>query len=584
MDMHDDLKMQQASNQWETRKKVFYEEQRSALNERSSIFDSMQEQQEQQEQQEEEEVIRPSFLDHVPYLSSDVSVPERLTEPRKASYQERKKRRNMQERYSKARRIEQELNTLEGSEQIRESRLSTISQRSSVGYKNEQIVLNKQLALVGAKEEADLAAVAVLKNQQKEGVAKQPTDPADSVEALQAKVRWSAQEMRYEAYHRMAIALEVGSKVRIEAMKKAEEAKVKADLLKRKYKVACMHQGTEKTRESATISRHQKFDMLKGIFRKSTSFSREDAELKLTVGDQNKEQLNLVNVGRATMGGTKAMYEFDDLNAQGTSQRWLYKEATNCIGVSKPEGAIVTGEAYRLQRQLRGDLSIPAYCVREKGEVVGSIQKKMQRAEGGVDLFKWQAQDDLTVNMPDAVTMHDLMNEHTLDWVLCNFDTKGENFINQEGGHVISFDKEASFNKLLDSGSHEMSYTYKPHSNDTIYNTMFKAFAEGKIDLDLHANEEAIHSIESKDPQEYINMFKETLDVKYKKGSQRSEAEQVLRNRFASLRETYRTFYTQLVKERLTHFNGDSEADQKERTRLNGYLKDGTFRFSDENA
>ena len=230
--------------------------------------------------------------------------------------------------------------------------------------------------------------------------------------------------------------------------------------------------------------------MLKGIFRKPTDYSREDAELSLTIGDQNQEKLQLVNVGRATMGGTKAMYEFDDLKGDGMSQRWLYKEATNCIGMSKPSGAVVTGEAYRLQRQLRGELSIPAYCVKVDGQVVGSVQKKMQRAEGGVDLFKWQAQEDLTVNAPDAVTMHDLMNEHTLDWVLCNFDTKGENFINQEGGHVISFDKEASFNKLLDSGSREMSYTYKPHSNDTIYNTMFKAYAEGKIDLDLYANEE----------------------------------------------------------------------------------------------
>ena len=242
----------------------------------------------------------------------------------------------------------------------------------------------------------------------------------------------------------------------------------------------------------------------------------------------------------------------------------------------------MTGEAYRLQRQLRGELSIPAYCVKVDGRVVGSVQKKMQRAEGGVDLFKWQAQEDLTVNAPDAVTMHDLMNEHTLDWVLCNFDTKGENFINQEGGHVISFDKEASFNKLLDSGSREMSYTYKPHSNDTIYNTMFRAYAEGKIDLDLYANEESIHSIESKDAQQYVEMFKETLDAKYKKSSQRSEAEELLKNRFQTLRETYRTFYTELIRERLEHFQGESDAHQQERNRLNAYLNNGTFRFHDE--
>ena len=264
-------------------------------------------------------------------------------------------------------------------------------------------------------------------------------------------------------------------------------------------------------------------------------------------------------------------------------QRWLYKEATNCIGMEKPSGAVVTGEAYRLQKQLRGELSIPAYCVRVDGKVVGSVQKKMQRAEGGVDLFKWQAQDDLTVNAPSEVTMHDLMNEHTLDWVLCNFDTKGENFINQEGGHVISFDKEASFNKLLDDGAQMMSYTYKPHSNDTIYNTMFRAYAEGKIDLDLHANEESIRSIESQEAQHYADMFRDTLDAKYKaKSKDREKAEELLKKRFQTLRETYRTFYTELIGERLGHFQENSEEHRQERERLNAQLKDGAFRFRDE--
>ncbi len=582
MDMNEGLNMMEAPNLWETRKKVFYEEQHRELTNRTNMFEAMQEQQTQQAQQTKTEVVRPHFLDSMPYLPSDVSLPGQMATPRKESYLERKKRRNVKKQCDRAYSAEQELIRVEGSAQIRESRRTAVGQSSSAGYKNEQTVLDKQLTLIRAKEDADLASVELLHRQQLDGAAQPSADPAASVPALAAKVRWSAQEMRYDAYHRMAVAMEVGSKVRIEAMKKAEAAKVKADVLKRKYKVACMKPGTEKTRESATISRHQRFDMLKGIFRKPTDYSREDAELSLMIGDQNQEELHLVNVGRATMGGTKAMYEFDDLNGDGMSQRWLYKEATNCIGMSKPSGAVVTGEAYRLQRQLRGELSIPAYCVKVDGQVVGSVQKKMQRAEGGVDLFKWQAQEDLTVDAPDAVTMHDLMNEHTLDWVLCNFDTKGENFINQEGGHVISFDKEASFNKLLDNGSREMSYTYKPHSNDTIYNTMFKAYAEGKIDLDLYANEESIHSIESKDAGQYVEMFKETLDAKYKKGSQRSEAEQLLKNRFQTLRETYRTFYTELIRERIKHFQGDSDAHQQERDRLNAYLDNGTFHFRDE--
>ena len=346
-----------------------------------------------------------------------------------------------------------------------------------------------------------------------------------------------------------------------------------------------MPQGAERTREDSTISRHERYDMLKGIFRKPSIYSREDAELTFT--DENADVIHLSNIGRATMGGTKAMYEFKELHDNAPEnevpQQWLFKEATNCIGMAKPSGAIVTGAAYLLQKQLRGDLSIPAYCVRVDNKVVGSIQKKMQRAEGGVDLFKWQAQEDLTVNAPDAVTMNDLMNEHTLDWVLCNFDTKGENFINQAAGHIISFDKEASFNKLLDDGSLAMSYTYKPHSNDTIYNTMFRAYAEGTIDLDLFANEESIRSIEAQDVQHYVEMFRDTLDAKYKAGSNdRSEAEERLKNRFRTLRETYRTFYTNLIHERLSHFQGDSEEHQQERTRLNAYLHNDTFRFHDE--
>ncbi len=586
MDMSEGLNMQKAPDLWETRKKRYYEEQHKELLDRSGKFENMLEQQQTQQQaQQVEEVAKPHFLESIPYLPSEVSVPGMFAQPRNESYLEKKKRRNVQKQYNKARDAEQKLIKLEGSAQIRDSRRTVIAKSSSAGYKNEQKVLDQQLKLIHAQADADLAAVELLQRQQADGVVQKSTDPAASIEALQAKVKWSAQEKRYDAYHRLAIALEVGSKVREEAMKKAEDEKLKADELKRKYKVASMPQGAEKKRESDTISRHRKFDMLKGIFRKSTPYSREDAELTVNIGEQNKEQqLHLVNVGRATMGGTKAMYEFDDLGgANGeVSQRWLFKEATNCIGMQKPEGAIVTGEAYRLQKLLRGDLSIPAYSVEVDGQVVGSIQKKMQRAEGGVDLFKWQAQEDLTVNAPDKVTMDDLMNEHTLDWILCNFDTKGENFINQEGGHVISFDKEASFNKLLDYDAEFMSYSYKPHSNDTIYNTMFRAYAQGKIDLDLNANLKSIQAIEEKDPQEFIKMFKGTLDAKYKNGKDREEAEKIFWRRIKMLRIMYRTFYTQLIEERLEHFQGDSEADQKERDRLNAYLKDGTFEFKDE--
>lgn len=571
------LNILEASKTKDTQAKAVYAEQHGELTDQTTVLETMQEQQTQVETQT---VVKPHFLDTVPYLSDHVNVDKKLPLSRKEGHFEKKKRQDLEKQCRNAKAAEQELNKTKSSVAAR----ATAGQ-SPLGYEDELAVLDKQLKLIKAQENEDLAAVKLLQRQQTDGVMEKSADPASSVEALLAKVEWGAQQKRYDAYHQVAASMEMGSEARMNAMKKAEDAKVKADVLRRKYKVACMPQGMERTREDSTIKRHQKYDMLKSIFRSPTIYSHEDAEL--TFKDENENNIHLSNIGRATMGGTKAMYEFneqrDNAPADAASQQWLYKEATNCVGMAKPSGAIVTGEAYLLQKQLRGKLSIPAYCVRVNDMVVGSVQKKLQRAEGGVDLFKWQAQEDLTVNAPSAVTMHDLMNEHTLDWVLCNFDTKGENFINQDGGHIISFDKEASFNKLLDAGSREMSYTYKPHSNDTIYNTMFRAYAEGTIDLDLHANEDAIHSIEEHDVQHYVDMFRDTLDAKYKKGSKdRNEAEELLKNRFQTLRETYRTFYTDLIRERLKHFQEDSEKHQQERDRLNSYLQNGRFCFQDE--
>lgn len=583
MCVHNEQNLQEAPKTWEMKKEEFYEEQHREFVART---DSMEVMRRYREHMEAPELLQPHFVKDIPFLPTHLRTADgTLSEPRKQSRLEKKKRREVTKQYRKAEAAQWELIETEGSAALKESRRTTAAQTSRAGYKNERAVLDKQLEMIRAREKADLSAVELLMRQISEGAAEKAADPALSIEAMICKIEWGAQAAHYEAYHRMAASMEVGSKARMDAMKRAEEIKMEANVLRQKYKVACMSQGAERKREGDTIKRHGRFDVLKGIFRKPPAYSREDAEM--TIQREEGQQLHLVNIGRATMGGTKAMYEFSELRehmpANDVRQIWLFKEATNCIGMSKPEGAIVTAEASRLQRQLRGELSIPAYCVRVNGEVVGSVQKKLQPVAGSVDLFKWQAQSDLSQNAPSDITMHDLMNEHTLDWVLCNFDTKGENFINQDGGHVISFDKEASFNKLLDDGAQAMSYTYKPHSNDTIYNTMFRAYANGTIDLDLYANEEAIHSVESKDAQEYAEMFRATLDAKYKKGSKsRSRAETLLKERFRTLRETYRTFYTALIRERLEHFQGDSEEHRQERERLNAYLRDGTFRFRDE--
>ena len=372
------------------------------------------------------------------------------------------------------------------------------------------------------------------------------------------EIRMKAQRDRAEAYAAFAVRLPMDSELRKEYMEEKEKEEVKAHLLKKQLSISRIPNEAERKREEDTFKRHGRFDMLKKLFRTPTPFSRQDATIRIK---RDGVSLSLVNVGRTYLGGTKVMYTFlnaEEQDASGQTQQYLYKEATNCVGLYKPEGAIITEAASKLQHYLRGDNAyIPAYCVRDKdGKVCGSVQKKMEKAAGGVDLFSWQAKmdaydpNDPPEDLP-AATKSDLLCEHTLDWILCNFDTKGENFINQPGEHIVSFDKEASFNHLMDDEAQAMSYTYKPHSNETIYNTLFRAYAQGRIDLDLRANLATIERMMSMPDYDFIAMFDTTLNVKYDGNVEKvREAKRRLLSRKNNLLQEYERFYTELVKER----------------------------------
>lgn len=178
-----------------------------------------------------------------------------------------------------------------------------------------------------------------------------------------------------------------------------------------------------------------------------------------------------------------------------------------------------------------------------------------------VDLFAWQAQPQ--DNIP-AEMKNEIMREHALDWLLCNFDTKGENFLHRTDGHLCSFDKEASFSKLSEEGAQQMSTTYKPHANDTLYNTLFTEFAEGRMTLDLNAVTAQITHMEQMDNDAYLDLFDRMLTNKYgAKGTDqtpnpaRDAVEQKILERKTGLRETYREFFEELITRRQAAGNND---------------------------
>ncbi len=499
-----------------------------------------------QEQLQQEEQLRqqeqPAPVVQEMGTQADIAVP---AEPvQKEGFRARKKR---EEREKAARAAEtQKTAVLQQEEGLLEQRvqMSQSETLSEEQLRNERALLSEKLKAIDLQEKAQMLG----------------SGDAPLTEAQQRRVHWEAQAARAKAAGEYARMLPVGSAMRRKAMAVKEEQELKADKLRRSYKVTTLENPVERAREEATLKRHDRYDKLKSIFRKENPLSHEDA-----VWRHPGNGHMLINVGRAFFGGTKPMYIFEDRESPiirdgriAGYKQYLFKEAINCVGFDKPEGALVTEAAARLQDILCGPYSIPAFSAQVDGKVLGSFQEKIESRQGDdrIDLFSWQAstQAGEQIDLPEGIK-NEILREHTLDWLLCNFDTKGENFLHrQEDGHLCSFDKEASFGRLQDEGARHMSTDYKPHANDTLYNTIFTEYARGRIHLDLSGNLEQIERMEAMSRQDYLALFTAMLDQKYgpagPRNTARQAAEDAICERKENLREEYRQFYEGLIERR----------------------------------
>lgn len=473
-------------------------------------------------------------------LVQDMEVHAEIDAPapalaRRESRGERKKRQERESALRKARDQREAVRRQEGTMAEQRALMSQEAGMSAQQLREERTLLQEKLRAVELEERSELLA-------------------SDGEKAQTLAIRHRAQAERARLAGEYARMLPLGSKERKKAMEVKEKQEIKANQLRRQLKVEQMEEGAEKRREKATLKRHGHYDDLKAIFRRDNPLAHEDATWTLPTGQ------TIVNVGRAFFGGTKPMYIFEDRQAPilrngqvvGYKQ-YLFKEAVNCIGMYKPEGALVTEAAAALQEKICGPYSIPAYAAIQDGKVLGSFQEKIETIDQAqrVDLFSWQAQpqDNLSPEMKKEI-----LREHALDWLLCNFDTKGENFLHRTDGHLCSFDKEASFSKLKDPGAAHMSTDYKPHANDTLYNTLFTEFAQGRLTLDLSASLEQVQKVEGMYREEYLGLFAGMLEQKYgpagPDNQARTEVEEAIWRRKSQLREEYRSFYTDLIRRR----------------------------------
>ncbi|MBQ7506712.1 MAG: hypothetical protein IJT05_05220 [Lachnospiraceae bacterium] len=407
------------------------------------------------------------------------------------------------------------------------------------------------------------------------------------------EIKLKAMTDRKSAHHEYAYLIPSASLFHRWALEKKEETVVKIRGLKKDLEILKMRrEGREKEadREQSSKSRHARYDFFRSLrpVGPDVSLSKED----VTYSNPLTGKV-MVNTGRAIFGGTKPMYTFQEEGPGG--ETWLYKEAVNCIGGQTRARAFITSGASKLQRYLCGeDHYVPVFVAWNKeGKAIGSFQKQVDTMQHPtVDLFRWQEKP--SGHIDDAVTKQ-VLREHCLDWVLCNFDTKGENFLQKSDGSLVSIDKEAAFSKLGDKKAEHMSRTEILHKNDTIYNVLFTQFVErppesgDPLFLDFDSVEEYILKMEALDNEDYLAIFEGYLTQKCGKKSSpatgenkaRDKMEQQILARKNGLREEYRQFFSQLLEERLKVIGDNQQAYDEFMKKYTGcfILVDGRIKY-----
>lgn len=99
-----------------------------------------------------------------------------------------------------------------------------------------------------------------------------------------------------------------------------------------------------------------------------------------------------------------------------------------------------------------------------------------------------------------------------------------------------------------------MSYAF--HSNksygeqEPIYNTIYRRFAKGEIDLNLQDTLTYIKRVEAIPDNEYREIFRSYAEALHGKGPEAEKLLDAIVERKVTLRETYRSFYADLLTER----------------------------------
>lgn len=272
------------------------------------------------------------------------------------------------------------------------------------------------------------------------------------------------------------------------------------------------------------------------------------------VGDLKRPE-GLSYQGQLHGGNTGEIQRYTDKDGQ----EWFFKPAQDKSGKEAPFRAHVQEAGYKVQSIIDPDSAVPIGTFDIDG-TFGALQKRVVVNEETLIDFQYG------YNSISADIAQQLQREHVTDWLMANYDSHYKNFLFDTKGQLVGVDKEQAFRFINEAGAKKMGYTYHPNKmygeNEPIYNVLYKKFAQGDIDLNLNDALPFIKRVESISDKEYREIFRKYAESLYDEPKAVNQLLDTIVERKATLRETYREFYQDLLHERTGHKTAFLFADE----------------------
>lgn len=243
--------------------------------------------------------------------------------------------------------------------------------------------------------------------------------------------------------------------------------------------------------------------------------------------------------GKADIDGAHTKYFFTD--EQG--DRWLFKPVSESFRAKGDE------VAYRIARLIDDqavDVRFVELNVPGRGNMKGSIQKWKTGLKQDFD-FRNTLVTSLTKD-----ELEQLQREHVIDWLISNHDSHGKQFIRDTQDQVYGIDKGQLYKFI---GKDKLDINYWPNERwgekEPIYNTIFRAFQNNELNVDLNASLHYIHQVEKITDEQFLEILRPYASTRFGKNSANLKAfyEQAL-HRKNHIREDFEDFYSRVLSKR----------------------------------